>query len=268
MASTPRPDYGLDAPGVVRNLALAALAGSLLFLSTFWRPGSGVLTLRPGAGITVLLPYTRIGLWVALGCGAMAIWMYWESRVGKLREREQLLDLVPWTGTERVLDIGCGRGLMLNGAARRLTSGSATGIDLWRATDLSGNRPEATLANAHLEGIADRVRVETGDMRELPFPDRSFDVVLSSAAIHNLPTGADRRRAVQEIARVLAPDGYVVISDIRHVSAYEKDLAAAGCTVTRRVGSPIVAGLLAAVTFGSLHPGIVVARGPARPGPG
>jgi SAM-dependent methyltransferase len=267
MPSTDRPDYGLDAPGVVRNLALATIVGLLAFLSSLWRHDPAVWTFRFG-GITVLLPYARIGLWVAIGCGAMATWMFWESRVGKLRERERLLDLVPWTGGERVLDVGCGRGLMLIGAARRLTGGSATGIDLWRATDLSGNRPEATLANARLEGVSDRVDVETGDMRELPFPDRSFDVVLSSAAIHNLPTAADRQRAIQEIARVLAPGGHVVISDIRHLADYQKQLAASGCTLTGRSGSRVMAALLAVITFGALYPGVVVASAPAGAVPG
>jgi ribosomal protein L11 methylase PrmA len=80
-------------------------------------------------------------------------WMAWSSRVGKLREREQLLDRIAWRGDEAVLDVGCGRGLLLVGAAKRLRAGHATGIDLWQAEDLAGNRPEATLENARLEGV-------------------------------------------------------------------------------------------------------------------
>jgi cyclopropane fatty-acyl-phospholipid synthase-like methyltransferase len=48
---------------------------------------------------------------------------------------------VPWKGDEAVRDVGCGHGLMLVGAARRLTTGKATGIDIWQAEDLTGNRP-------------------------------------------------------------------------------------------------------------------------------
>lgn len=112
--------------------------------------------------------------------------MIWDSKVGKLRTREHLLGRITWKGDERVLDVGCGRGLMLIGAAKRLASGEATGIDLWHAEDLSGNRPEATLENARREGVTEKIRVETGDMRQLPFADASFDVVVSRAAIHNL----------------------------------------------------------------------------------
>lgn len=75
------------------------------------------------------------------------------------------------------MDVGCGRGLLLNAAARRLTPGKAIGIDLWQSVDQSGNRPEATLANARLEGVAGLVEVKTGDMRELPRSQGSQQVL-------------------------------------------------------------------------------------------
>ena len=70
-----------------------------------------------------------------------------------------------------MLDIGCGRGLMLVGAARRLKTGQAVGIDLWRAEDQADNSPPAAQANAHTEGVSDRIRIDTGDARQLPYPD-------------------------------------------------------------------------------------------------
>jgi ubiquinone/menaquinone biosynthesis C-methylase UbiE len=184
----------------------------------------------------------------------MAIWMVWTSRFGKIRERERLLDRLRWSGGERVLDVGCGRGLMLVGAAKRLTTGSATGIDIWQSEDLSGNRPEAPLENAKREGVADRVAVETADMRKLPFPDASFDVVVSSAAIHNLYDAADRRKAIAEIARVLKPGGRAVVDDIRHGREYAAAFAAAGCPRAESVGSRVGTAFLTLVTMGSLRP--------------
>jgi SAM-dependent methyltransferase len=134
------------------------------------------------------------GLSFGLGCGLMGAWMLWSSKVGKVRDRERLLDRLTWKGDERVLDVGCGRGLLLVGAARRLTAGKAIGIDIWQAEDLSGNNLAATTENARREGVADRVEVKTADMRELPFADSAFDVVLSRAAIHNLYSAGDRPR--------------------------------------------------------------------------
>src|SRR5262245_50202181 len=71
----------------------------------------------------IILPLFYIGPAVALACGLTGLGMVWYSYFGKLRMRERLLDRVPWRGDERVLDVGCGRGLMLLGAAARLTTG-------------------------------------------------------------------------------------------------------------------------------------------------
>ena len=60
---------------------------------------------------------------------------------------------------------------MLIGAAKRLKSGKATGIDIWSQQDLSGNSADAVKQNAKIEGVNDRVRIETSDARKLVYPD-------------------------------------------------------------------------------------------------
>jgi Methylase involved in ubiquinone/menaquinone biosynthesis len=250
---TARPDYGLDAPDVIRNLVLVAVIGFAVSGSAMLGWWSGVLALG-----NVRMPLGWM-IWPAATCTLMAIWMTWDSKIGKVRDRERLLDNVSWTGAERVLDIGCGRGLMLIGAAKRLTTGTATGIDLWQAEDLTGNRPEATMENAEREGVAERVDVKTADMREIPFPDATFDVVVSCAAIHNVYVAAERRKAIAEIARVLKPGGSAVIDDIRHGREYADAFAANGCT-TRSIGSTVVSIFLAILTMGSLRPATLLVR--------
>lgn len=98
---TPCPDYGLDAPGAVRNLFIAAGAGLLLFLAFATPPHlwSGKLTLGP-----VSLNLAPMSLGVALASGFMGAWMALDSKYGKVRERERLLDLLTWAGRERA---GC-----------------------------------------------------------------------------------------------------------------------------------------------------------------
>jgi SAM-dependent methyltransferase len=243
-----KANYGIDAPGVIRNLLIVAVVGLVAWTTMAAGLWSGIVTIGP-----VRLGLAWMLLWPAIGCGAMAIWMLYDSKVGKVRDREQLLGRIPWRGDERVLDVGCGRGLMLIGAAKRLTSGLATGIDIWQAEDLSGNRPEATLENAEREGVRERVEVKTADMRKLPFDDATFDVVVSCAAIHNLYDAGDRAQAIREIARVLKPGGRALIDDIRHFAEYARVLGAEGFGV-RRSGSRVVAAFLAIVTFGSLRP--------------
>ena len=262
-AATRRADYGLDAPGVVRNLAVVAALGLGLFASVATGRWSGLVRL----GSQVTLDVSSMGLPLGFTCAAMALYMIWSSKFGKVKGREKLLDQLTWTGRERVLDVGCGRGLLLIGAAKRLTTGSAVGVDIWQSEDLSGNSAEATLANARIEQVEGRVRIETADMRTLPFPDASFDVVVSKAALHNLYDRAEREKALAQIARVLAPGGSALLDDIRHLAEYEAFFRARGLTETRRQGSAALALALAILTWGSLRPGILIVRKPPAAGP-
>jgi arsenite methyltransferase len=177
------------------------------------------------------VPAAIVGGWLAVwgvASVAQAGLMVRSSRAGKLRERDRLLDRLPWRGDERVLDVGCGRGLLLIGAAKRLTTGRVVGLDLWRTRDQAGNEPAATIANAQAEGVAERVELRDGDARQLPFDSQSFDVVVSSMALHNIPGAGGRAAAVREIVRVLKPGGHLAILDFRHTGQYAAVLAAAG----------------------------------------
>ena len=258
MDTRQRADYGLDAPPVVRNLLIAGIGGLGVWgtaVAGFWSGSAGFTF----AGNEVRVGIAPAGLWIGIGCLAMAVWMIWSSRVGKVRERERLLDTLTWRGDEQVLDLGCGRGLMLIGAARRLRTGRAIGIDLWRTEDLGGNSPAAARANAAVEGVADRVTLETADMRALPLASASIDVVLSQAAVHNIVEASGRRQALEEVARVLRPGGTVLLADIRHVDEYAEVLRERGLTADVE-GSVIGRGLLAMVTFGALRPGVLRGR--------
>ena len=156
-----------------------------------------------------------------------AVYLYASVR-GKHVAWARLLDGLRLTGDERVLDLGCGRGAVLLAAARRLGSGRAHGLDLWRVRDQSGNGPDMTRANAAALGVGDRVELDTGDMTALPYPDASFDLVVSSLAIHNIPTLDGRLRALDEALRVLVPGGRLVVADIRTVGRYAQHLRDVG----------------------------------------
>jgi arsenite methyltransferase len=117
--------------------------------------------------------------------------------------------------------------LLLIGAAKRLTSGHAVGLDIWSTKDLSGNAIERTSANLAAEGVADRCGLATEKAQAMNFPDASFDVVVSNLCLHNI-RGADRGRACAEIARVLKPGGVAVISDLMFVRTYAAAFRAAG----------------------------------------
>jgi ubiquinone/menaquinone biosynthesis C-methylase UbiE len=165
---------------------------------------------------------------IALACAGIAWCKIHSSRDGKLRLREQLLDQLALKGDEKVLDIGCGRGLLAIGAAKRLKTGKVTGVDIWNPQYLSGNSAEAAKENAKAEGVGDRVRFETGDARKLVYPDNHFDAVISANLLHTLADDREREQALREGLRVLKPDGRLVIFDTAETGYYAEVLRAVG----------------------------------------
>ena len=150
------------------------------------------------------------------------------TRWGKFQVWADILLQLELRGDEHLLDLGCGRGAVLLMAARRLPRGKATGIDVWKEAEQSGNALWVTEHNAKLEGVAERVVLHTADMRHLPFSDASFDLVVSSMAIHNIPTPSGRKQALHEAVRVLKPGGKLVIVDFRQTGHYEQHLRTLG----------------------------------------
>ncbi len=212
----PRVDYGLDAPGVFRGLLIGGLAAAVIgFFLVHW-----ALSRHVGVSIGLAFMVQNTGI----GCLIGAALMFASSRYGKSHIRDRLLDRLNLRGDETILDVGCGHGLLLIGAAKRLPRGRAVGIDLWSQVDQGDNSREATLRNAALEEVAERVEVRDGDMRKLPFEDTSFDAAVANFAIHNIPSRDGRREAIREIVRVLKPNGQVALSDMKSVGLYADEL--------------------------------------------
>ena len=216
-----RARYGIDAPGVFRaHIVLGSLLALIASIGLAWPEPSAFpasLSIAAAAIAALLLFYAAV--------------MLRSSLVSKKRVRDRLVAALALSGDERVLDAGCGLGLALIGCAKRLTTGKAVGIDLWAGKDLSNNNPEATRANAAAEGVADRVDVETGDITRLPFPDASFDAVISMTVLHNIRSREKRDQALRELVRVLKPGGRIAIFDLLHASRYAEVLQGAGLKV-------------------------------------
>ena len=228
-------DYGLDAPIVVKRL----------FVRAGWLLAVGLELLYvnhaeyPGPSDRLFIVFGGIGM----VCLLHALFMIWSSRVAKPKLRDRLIDSLALKGDEKVLDVGCGRGLLLIGIAKRLKSGRATGIDVWRTEDLSGNSADAVKQNAKLEGVSEKVRIETGDARKLVYPDSNYDLVVSSLAIHNIPVPEERAQAIREMWRVLKPGGRLMIFDILRTGEYEKVLREAGASDVQLSGMEFLWGL-------------------------
>jgi ubiquinone/menaquinone biosynthesis C-methylase UbiE len=209
-----RGAYGVDAPVVPLMLAGFGAIGLIL----------GVLNLA----VWHSTPWAIVGfLYAAFFLLSAASYLY-TTRAGKFRVWANILSDLHLRGDESALDLGCGRGAVLLMTAQLLPQGKAIGVDIWQTGDQSGNTQAATEANARAEGVADRIELRTADMRQLPFPDASFDLAISSLAIHNIHAPGGRSQAIAEAARVLKPGGRLRIADFRATGDYAKWLRELG----------------------------------------
>jgi arsenite methyltransferase len=210
-------EYGFDAPR--QGLIPTGVGGLLL---------AGLSAMHKRSG------HNRVAAAELFGALALLLTfgIYWHTtRRGKFTVWAELLEGLQLRGDERVLDMGCGRGAVLAMVAKLIPRGRAVGLDLWTA-DQSGNTPEAAQRNLIAEGVSDRCELKTGDMLAMPFPDNTFDLVVSSMAIHNIGerewrNHRPRLRAVDEAIRVLKPGGRLVITDF-FSSVYARHLRDVG----------------------------------------
>ncbi|MGE0009929.1 MAG: class I SAM-dependent methyltransferase [Candidatus Babeliales bacterium] len=213
MAKLNKPDYGYDAPKVIRMCSIMSVVLILCSVIAHY----ALHTTYP------IISWLIIGalLLSALSMLYPVMTIMYGSRKLKFRERDWLLSLITIQGDEQILDVGCGRGLLLLSAAKKLKTGKATGIDIWCIDDQTQNNAAATLENAQLEGVSNRIEVITADARKMPFNTDSFDIIISSWALHNISGEHERKKALLEIMRVLKPGGAVALMDIDTWQEYE-----------------------------------------------
>jgi len=102
-------------------------------------------------------------------------------------------------GGGRVLEVGCGRGVALPVLSRLLQPRRLVGLDV--DTSLLGR------ARERVKPLGRAVELRAGDVRELPFADASFDLVVDFGTCYHV---ARRAQALREVARVLADGGRFV----------------------------------------------------------
>lgn len=121
--------------------------------------------------------------------------------------RSQTLEVAAIRSGERVMDVGCGTGVLTRLAAKAAGPlGSAVGID-----------PGADMIRVARETArrgGDATEFQIAAVERLPFADAQFDVVLSSLMLHHLPP-ATKRAGLAQVYRVLKPGGRFVVADFQ-----------------------------------------------------
>lgn len=132
--------------------------------------------------------------------------------LGKAKSlRAQTATLATIQAGEHILDVGCGTGdLTMIAKQMAGTTGIVVGIDA-SPEMIAVARRKATRASIEID-----YRVAL--IEAIPFPDATFDVVLSSMMMHHLPDHL-KQAGLAEIQRVLKPNGRVVIVDMKGSAA-------------------------------------------------
>ncbi len=106
---------------------------------------------------------------------------------------------------EVVLDAGCGAGRTTIALGRAQKTAQIVALDRFDSDYIDGGGRLLLERNLRNSGLADRVRIERGDLTALPFPDGSFDAAVSAHAMDHL--GKSTEQGLREILRVLKPGG-------------------------------------------------------------
>jgi arsenite methyltransferase len=227
---TRKIDYGIDAPDIRKGMFFISIIGFIIFCLTKWVSTNLLKNYPIWTNIFYVLGIviTTYGLF-------MGIYMTYCSRIGKLKTRDFLLNEVDnylnWNEILQTLDIGCGRGLLLIGAAKRIKTGLSIGVDIWSIKDQSNNNENETIQNAVTEGVIEKIKILTGDARNLTFENETMDVVMSHWVIHNIEGENEQIKALDEMYRVTKPGGVILIADIQNTLKYIQHFKKLGANI-------------------------------------
>lgn len=121
---------------------------------------------------------------------------FWQETVKRFRDYYELPE------NASILDVGCGKGFMMHDFKELMPLSTVRGIDI---------------SQYAIDNAMDSMKpfVEVGNARELPFPDKSFDLVISINTVHNLPL-EECKQSLREIERVSRKNSFIVVDAWRN----------------------------------------------------
>lgn len=185
----------------------------------------GEVAERPGGHF----PYP-VGRASALGLGysEVALARIPEAVIDRFVGVGNPLGLRPIEIGDAILDVGCGCGLDTAVAALESgPTGRVVGLDLSREMIAAAERAFASVGpggsgrEGSRQGDTPRPEFVHGDAETLPFPEATFDRVISNGALNLVP---DKERAFREIHRVLVDGGYLTVVDLLVIDSVPAEL--------------------------------------------
>lgn len=205
--------YAMAGRGIARRLAHGHGPAVATKYDFGWAPG---MTIGPwtaalvAASAAVAVQVTAPALWplsfllILLAASLFAGYLIARSAARPDHAALPMVDLLSGE-SDLVLDGGCGAGRTTLAVGRVLKKGWIVALDRFNASYIEGGGRTLLERNLRLAGLGDRVRLEQGDLTQLPFPDQTFDSAVSAHAVDHL--GSRKEQGLREMLRVLKPGG-------------------------------------------------------------
>jgi SAM-dependent methyltransferase len=196
------PDYGNWVSH--RFIMLPGLIGLVLLGLAYFLPVLGFL-----AGIFILIAaYFAYARYLFAPNGKDVQGRVWKELIGRL----------PWDGKGRILDIGCGSAALTISLAKKYPRADIMGIDNWGKGWVYSRA--VCDHNARVEGVDQRVTFQNASASSLPFPDGTFDAVVSNLVFHEVAGATDKRQLLREALRVVKKGGNFAFQDLFLIEPY------------------------------------------------
>jgi len=206
-----KPKYGWYVKNLIIGFNIIGFLGLTAFIYGFLIDGILKIILLI-SGLVIMFVF----LWPGIGMIIMHLFLLRKIPKINLVDRMKALDEID---DPQILDVGCGTGRTAIRIAKALKNGGYLyGIDIYSKLAIPGNALDTVQNNARIEEVDVKTTFQYGRATDIPFEDNRFNIVNVSSVLHEVhePNGQDK--AMQEIYRVLKPNGYLYLSEWNRTS--------------------------------------------------
>jgi ubiquinone/menaquinone biosynthesis C-methylase UbiE len=169
--------------------------------------------------LKIIIAFFSLFFFISIIYFIYAKWLF-SARGGDIQNKtiDLLIKEIKWDGKGKVLDIGCGSGLLAIKIAKIYNNAKITGIDYWgKEFNYCQKQCED---NARIENVDHCIEFLKASATNLPFADENFDLVISNLTFHEVRSGKNKIDLIKEALRVLKKGGKFVFQDLFLIKYY------------------------------------------------